>query len=61
MIDIFSYPENYGIIGENARKKVLSLFDLKKLVGQTLDAYQQILKLTHWYGKPAPRDPEMRP
>jgi len=61
MIDIFSYPENYGVVGENARTKVLSLFDLKKLVSQTLDAYQQILKLTHWYGKPGAKEPEMRP
>jgi len=61
MIDIFSHPENYAQVGEQAREKVLSLFDLKKLVSQTINAYQQILKLTHWYGKPMSLDQEMRP
>lgn len=61
LIDIFSYPENYSVIGHNAREKVLRLFDLRKMVVQTVDAYQQILKLTHWYKKPPVLGQEMRP
>lgn len=51
MIDIFSQDGNYRHVGENARQKVLSLFDLKKLVEQTQNAYIQTLIATRWYKK----------
>jgi 1,2-diacylglycerol 3-alpha-glucosyltransferase len=51
MIDIFSQDGNYQQIGEQARQKVLSLFDLKKLVEQTENAYIETLFATHWYKK----------
>lgn len=51
MIDIFSQNGNYQQVGVEARQKVLSLFDLKKLVEQTQNAYNQTLLATRWYKK----------
>jgi hypothetical protein len=51
MIDIFSQDGNYHQVGEQARQKVLSLFDLKKLVEQTENAYMETLIATQWYKK----------
>ncbi|MCB9072054.1 MAG: glycosyltransferase family 4 protein [Bdellovibrionaceae bacterium] len=60
IIDIFSHSEHYEHIGENARSKVLSLFDLDKLVSQTLSAYIQVLRLTRRYDNHAAQ-PVKRP
>lgn len=61
LIDIFSYTANYQNIGDRARQKVLSLFDLKKLTQQTLDSYMQTLSLTRRYSKNRSQEKDMRP
>ncbi len=61
LIDIFSFSANYENVGERARQKVLSLFDLTKLTQQTLDAYQQTLSMTHRYKKHLAEHKDMRP
>lgn len=38
-------------IGENARQKVLNLFDSQKMVTETINAYYNILKSTGYYRK----------
>jgi 1,2-diacylglycerol 3-alpha-glucosyltransferase len=61
LIDIFSFSANYENVGERARHKVLSLFDLKKLTQQTLDAYFQTLSMTRRFKKQLPEEKVMRP
>ncbi len=61
LIDIFSFTASYAAVGERARQKVLSLFDLKKLTQQTLEAYNQTLLMTRRYKKHASRQKELRP
>lgn len=51
VIDIFAQGSSYEPIGARAREKILDLFDLKKLIQQTLNSYQQILASTRWYTK----------
>ena len=62
IIDIFTHSEHYEHIGENSRQKVLSLFDLNKLVEQTLNAYMKVLALTRRNNMRAPppsKSPDM--
>lgn len=54
IIDIFSHPEHYVHVGENARQKILSLFDHKKLVEQMESAFFKVLLLTRRHGKQKP-------
>lgn len=61
LIDIFSFSANYENVGERARQKVLSLFDLQKLTQQTLDAYFETLSMTHRFAKPPLGQKDMRP
>ncbi len=49
LIDIFEFPLLSSEIGESARKKVVDLFDTKKMVDETISAYKSILKRTGWY------------
>ncbi len=61
LIDIFSFSANYENVGERARQKVLSLFDLQKLTQQTLDAYFETLSMTRRFAKPPLAQKDMRP
>jgi 1,2-diacylglycerol 3-alpha-glucosyltransferase len=61
LIDIFSFSANYENIGERARQKVLSLFNLQKLTEQTLEAYFQTLSMTRRYAKDSAEQKELRP
>lgn len=49
IIQVFTGHINSEDIGENARKKVINLFDLEKMLKQTLDAYQRILSHSGLY------------
>lgn len=49
IIQIFTGHINSDDVGENARKKVINLFDLDKMVTQSLDAYQRILSHSGLY------------
>ncbi len=49
LLDIFAGQLPVLEIGENARKKVLDLFDPQKMVFETLHAYYAILKSTVYY------------
>lgn len=49
LIDIFEFPLLSSEIGESARKKVIDLFDTKKMVDETINAYKSILMRTGWY------------
>lgn len=61
LIDIFSFSANYENVGERARLKVLSLFDLQKLTEQTLNAYFKTLSMTHRRVKRDFEQKDMRP
>lgn len=61
LIDIFSFSANYENVGERARQKVLSLFDLQKLTQQTLNAYFETLSMTRRYAKTVQDQKDMRP
>ncbi len=37
-----------GFMGENARKKALDIFDTKKMIQETVEAYEDILSRTRW-------------
>lgn len=49
MIQIFSDQLPTKEIGENARNKTLHLFDMTRMVSQTVEAYRQTLMSTGWY------------
>jgi len=49
LLDIFTGQLPVVEIGENARRKVLDLFDPQKMVFETLSAYYAILKSTGYY------------
>lgn len=51
LIQIFSDQLPTREIGENARNKTLNLFDMGKMVSQTVEAYRQTLWSTGWYEK----------
>ena len=44
ILQTFNHQLNATEIGERARQKVLNLFDSKKMIGLTLDAYDKTLK-----------------
>ena len=52
LLDIFAGQTPNDLIGEQARQKVLSLFDPEKMVIETLTAYYAILKNTGIYKLP---------
>ncbi|MCB0362847.1 MAG: glycosyltransferase family 4 protein [Bdellovibrionales bacterium] len=52
LVQIFSGELPVSEIGENARNKTLNLFDMNKMVKQTIEAYLQTLSSTGWYKKP---------
>lgn len=52
LLDIFAGLLPTAEIGENARKKVLDLFDPQKMVIESLNAYYAILKSTGYYSVP---------
>ena len=52
MIEIFSGSMSVSEIGEQARKKVVDLFDTQKMIASMLDAYQKILLETGFYKLP---------
>jgi len=52
LLDIFAGQIPNDLIGEQARQKVLSLFDPEKMVIETLTAYYAILKATGRYKLP---------
>lgn len=60
IIDIFSNSEHYVHVGENARQKILSLFNHDKLVQQMESAFFSVLSLTQRRIKFAP-EPAKRP
>lgn len=49
LIQIFEGQLPSQEIGESARRKILDLFDMEKMVEQTIDAYYKILKSTGYY------------
>lgn len=51
LIEIFTGLIPLEEIGEQARRKVLNLFDINKMVNETINAYYQILKETGYYRK----------
>jgi len=44
LLQTFNHQISVGSIGEKARQKVLNLFDSKKMIDLTLEAYQRTLK-----------------
>ncbi|MCC7403417.1 MAG: glycosyltransferase family 4 protein [Bdellovibrionales bacterium] len=52
LVQIFSDQLPAREIGENARNKILNLFDMEKMVRQTVEAYNKTLLSTGWYDKP---------
>jgi len=52
LVQIFSDLLPTREIGESARNKVMNLFDMEKMVAQTVKAYTQTLLSTRWYVKP---------
>lgn len=49
IIQVFTGHISSDDVGDNARKKVVNLFDLEKMLKQTLDAYQRILSHSGLY------------
>jgi len=49
LMQIFERQLPVREIGERARNKILDLFDMEKMVDQTLDAYHRILRGTGYY------------
>lgn len=52
LLQTFNHQLNTAEIGEKARQKVLNLFDSKKMIHLTLDAYTQSLKRTRIHCPP---------
>lgn len=59
VIDIFSGSSNEDTVGLRAREKVLSLFDVRKLIEQTELAYQKIIVSGGRYSTSRPPEPSM--
>ena len=51
VLKIFNNKIDQESIGEEANKKILNLFDMKKMVTQTVDAYHNILVFNGEYKK----------
>ena len=52
LLQIFDGQIAVSGIGENARQKILDIFDTGKMVDQTLSAYRSILERTQFYKTP---------
>lgn len=48
LLGLFLDQIDPGPIGENARKKALNIFDTKKMIQETLSAYEKILNRSKW-------------
>lgn len=48
LLGLFLDQIQAGPMGENARKKALNIFDTKKMISETLEAYSNILKKSRW-------------
>lgn len=61
LIQIFSDLLPAREIGESARNKIMNLFDMEKMVKETVEAYTRTLLSTRWYAKPKSKKSRPRP
>ena len=54
LIQVFSDQLPAREIGESARNKILNLFDMEKMVKETIEAYRRTLFSTGLYERPKP-------
>ena len=48
LLGLFLGQIDPGAMGKNAREKALSIFDTKKMIQETVDAYKSVLERTKW-------------